>query len=143
MSTVWTDELKAEITDLYIDNMQVLDNDGSKSMNVVNQIREEFADKGQVFTANAIRMMLMKQKRPTEANPEGKVYIPKPTGSAATSGSTKSAGTARVSKADAQAALRSAISAIDPALVDEDLITKATGKAAQYFTGIIISAQGS
>lgn len=141
MAAVWTDEVKAEMTDLYIENMQKLDNDGSKSMIIVDQLREEYADKGQAFTANAIRMMLMKQKRPTEENPEGKVYIPKPTSSGSTT--TSSAGTARVSKADAQAALRAAISAIDPALVDEDLVTKSTGKAAQYFTGLIIAAQGA
>ena len=50
-------------------------------------------------------------------------------------------GSTRVSKADAQDALTAALSDAGQS-VDEDVISKLTGKAAQYFTGVI-TALGS
>jgi hypothetical protein len=74
MATKWTDELRKEITDEYIEKMSILDNDGNKSMDIVNEIRESFKDSGHTFTSNAIRLMLMGQRRPTEEDAEGAVY---------------------------------------------------------------------
>lgn len=141
MATKWTDELRNEITDLYIEKMEALENDGNKSADVINEIRESLTVDGHTFTANAIRLMLMAQRRPTEEDSEGIVYIKKPAGaSTASSGSSgkSGGGTARVSKAEAQKQLTDAISAINPELVDAAIIEKLTGKAAQYFTGVIL-----
>lgn len=84
----------------------------------------------------------MAQRRPTEEDSEGIVYIKKPAGASSTASSGSSGksggGTARVSKAEAQKQLTDAISAINPELVDAAIIEKLTGKAAQYFTGVIL-----
>lgn len=140
MATQWTDELRAEITDEYIEKMDILGNDGNKSMDIVNEIRESFSNEGKTFTANAIRLMLMGQRRPTEEDSEGLVYIKK-TAAVATKGTT-SGGSAKLSKADAQQQLKTVISAINPELANDEIIDKMTGKAAQYFTGVILSLNG-
>lgn len=143
-ATQWTDEIRKEMTDLYIEQMEVLGNDGNKSMDVVNGIRDSFASEGKTFTANAIRLMLMSQKRPTEEDPVGNVYIKKTSAASPASGgaSSTSGGTARISKAEAQKQLVDAISAINPDLVDNSIIEKLTGKAAQYLTGVVLSING-
>lgn len=141
MAAVWTDEIRKEMTDAYIEKME--GKDGNESMAIVNEIQSEFANQGQTFTANAIRLMLMAQRRPTEDDAEGIVYIKKPTGAAASSGTSgKSVGTAKISKAEAQKQLSDVISAVNPDLVDSAIIEKLTGKAAQYLTGVILSING-
>jgi hypothetical protein len=63
------------------------------------------------------------------------VYIRKTTASAATSNGSASP---RVSKADAQQELIAALTSAGQT-VDEDIVSKLTGKAAKYFAGVISS----
>ena len=111
----WTDELKAQVVEDY----QGADPTPETSMEIVKDIAEELGE-----SPNGVRMILTKAG----------VYVKK---SPAT-GSSKSStgGSTRVSKADAAAALTAAISDAGQE-IDEDIISKLTGKASVYFTGII------
>ena len=111
----WTDESKAQAVEMYTD----VEPTPETSMEIVKEIADELGE-----SPNGVRMIL------TRAG----VYVKK----TPASGSSKSNGTGggRVSKADAQEALSSAIS--DAGLeVDESIISKLTGKAAVYLTGIV------
>ena len=111
----WPDESKAEAVEMYT----AAEPTPETSMEVVKEIADELNE-----SPNGVRMIL------TRAG----VYVKK----TPASGSSKSNGTGggRVSKADAQEALSSAIS--DAGLeVDESIISKLTGKAAVYLTGIV------
>ena len=111
----WTDESKAEAVEMYT----IAEPTPETSMEIVKEIADELGE-----SPNGVRMIL------TRAG----VYVKK----TPASGSSKSNGTGggRVSKADAQEALSSAIS--DAGLeVDESIISKLTGKAAVYLTGIV------
>jgi len=66
-------------------------------------------------------------------------YIKKPAGAGGAT-ATASTGTTRVSKADAIAELTQLIEGIDAELVDEAILSKLTGKAAQYFASILKTA---
>ena len=89
------------------------------SMEIVKEIADDLGE-----SPNGVRMILTKAG----------VYVKK-TAATANGGGTSSGGT-RVSKQAAQDALIAAIN--DKGLtVDEDIISKLTGKAAQYFTGLI------
>lgn len=113
----WDDAKKAQAIDMYQEREPTPEN----SMEIVAEIAEELGE-----SPNGVRMILSK------AN----VYIKK---EAAASGGTKSKTTkstgTRVSKEDAQAQL---IAAIENAgkEVDNDIISKLTGKAAIYFAGL-------
>ena len=111
----WTDESKAEAVELYTDANPTPET----SMEIVKEIAEQLGE-----SPNGVRMILTKQG----------VYVKKApaTGSAKSSGG----GTARVSKADAAAALTSALTDAGQE-VDADIIDKLTGKASVYFTGIV------
>lgn len=113
----WTDESKQEAIDAYV----AADPTPENSMEIVKQIADDMGE-----SANGVRMILTKAK----------VYIKKaPTSGGASAGGDKPA-TTRVSKEDAQNALKAAI--IDAGQeVDEDIIVKLTGKAAVYLTGVI------
>ncbi len=115
MSFEWTDESKAEVIKKYTESEPTPEN----SMDIVTQIAEEMG-----ATPNGVRMILSKDGCYVKKTPA------KSTSTASSGGST------RVSKADAQAALKSAISAkgLEP---DDDIVDKLTGKAAQYFTEIL------
>ena len=111
----WTDESKAEAVEMYT----IAEPTPETGMEIVKEIADELGE-----SPNGVRMIL------TRAG----VYVKK----TPASGSSKSNGTGggRVSKADAQEALSSAIS--DAGLeVDESIISKLTGKAAVYLTGIV------
>ena len=111
----WTDESKAEAVEMYT----IAEPTPETSMEIVKEIADELGE-----SPNGVRMIL------TRAG----VYVKK----TPASGSSKSNGTGggRVSKADAQEALSSAIS--DAGLEeDESIISKLTGKAAVYLTGIV------
>ena len=121
----WTPELKQEVIARY---QEIMGNDfetdedrANHSVDVVKQLATEY-DK----TVNGVRMILIKND----------VYIKKPV--AAKSTSTGSTGGKRVNKAEAQKELRNAIETIDADLVDNDIIEKLTGKAAQYFTTVML-----
>lgn len=111
----WTDESKAQAVEMYTDAEATPET----SMEIVKDIAEELGE-----SPNGVRMILTKAG----------VYVKK---SPAT-GASKSTGggTARVSKADAAETLSAAISDAGQE-VDNDIISKLTGKASVYFTGII------
>jgi transposase-like protein len=113
MST-WTDETKQEAIDMYVEENATPEN----SMEIVADIAEQLGQ-----TPNGVRMILTKAG----------VYVKKTPAAKASGGST---GGTRVSKADAQDTLTSAISdaGMEP---DSAIIEKLTGKAAQYFADII------
>ena len=111
----WTDEKKAEAIEAYQD----ADPTPETSMEIVKEIADDLGE-----SPNGVRMILTKAG----------VYVKK-TPATANGGGTSSGGT-RVSKQAAQDALIAAIN--DKGLsVDEDIISKLTGKAAQYFTGLL------
>tara|TARA_R100000084_G_scaffold99872_1_gene54400 strand:- start:421 stop:840 length:420 start_codon:yes stop_codon:yes gene_type:complete len=113
MST-WTDETKQEAVDMYVDENPTPEN----SMEIVADIAEQLGQ-----TPNGVRMILTKAG----------VYVRKTPAAKSSGGST---GGTRVSKADAQDNLSSAIS--DAGMeVDSSIIEKLTGKAANYFADII------
>ena len=103
----WTDESKAQAVEMYTD----ADPTPETSMEIVKDIAEELGE-----SPNGVRMILTKAG----------VYVKK---SPATSSSKSSTGGGtRVSKADAAAALTAAISDAGQE-IDEDIISKLTGKA--------------
>ena len=111
----WTDESKAQAIEMYEKAEPTPEN----SMDIVAEIAEELGE-----SVNGVRMILSKAG----------VYVKKEaakSGGSSVSKTTKSAST-RVSKEDAQAQL---IAALEEAgkTVDNDIISKLTGKAAVYF----------
>ena len=114
----WTDEKKAEVIEAY----ESADPTPENSMEIVKEIAEQFEE-----SPNGVRMILTKAG----------VYVKKTpaAGASKSSGSTGGGGT-RVSKAAAVEALTAAISDAGQE-VDEEILSKLTGKAAQYFTTVI------
>jgi len=111
----WTDEKKAEVIEAY----EAANPTPETSMEIVKDIADEFEE-----SPNGVRMVLTKAG----------VYVKKaPASGGAKAGST---GGGRVSKAAAIEALSAAISDAGQE-VDEEIVSKLTGKAAQYFAGII------
>jgi hypothetical protein len=111
----WSDEKRAEVIAAY----EQAEPTALNSMEIVTRLAEEFEE-----SVNGTRMILSKAG----------VYVKK---EAATK-STSTTGTAstRVSKADAQAALSAALTDAGQE-VDEDIVSKLTGKAAQYLAGVV------
>ena len=87
------------------------------SMEIVKEIAEAEDE-----SPNGVRIILSKAE----------VYIKK----VATAKTSENTGTTRVSKASAQEALTKALSDAGQK-VEEDIVSKLTGKAAQYFTNIV------
>ena len=114
----WDDDKKAEAVTLY----EAASPTPETSMEIVKDIAEELDE-----SPNGVRMILTKAG----------VYVKKTPAAKASGGATGGgAGGTRVSKAAAADALIAALSdAGQP--VDEEIITKLTGKASQYFTSII------
>jgi hypothetical protein len=112
-TVAWTDEKKAQAVDMYKDAKPTEET----SIEIVKQIAEEMDE-----TVNGVRIILVKAG----------VYLKK--GGSGDKG--KSDKPARVSKEDSQDALKAAIEDAGQE-VDEDIISKLTGKAAVYFTGVI------
>ena len=111
----WDDDKKAQAVEMY----EAQDPTPETSMEIVKEIADELNE-----SPNGVRMILTKAG----------VYVKK-TPATGNGGGTSSGGT-RVSKQAAQDALTAAIN--DKGLsVDEDIISKLTGKAAQYFTGLL------
>lgn len=97
------------------------------SMELVKEIAEDLEE-----SPNGVRMILTKNN----------VYVKKSPAAAASSGSSGSSGGTRVSKQAACDALIAALTDTGQE-VDEDIISKLTGKAAQYFTGVINSVNNN
>jgi len=116
MAATWTDELKSEVIQKYEAAGPTPDN----STEIIKDIAEEIE-----MSPNGVRMVLV----------QAGVYVKKEAGS----GSSKTAsgeGSKRVSKESAIAELRAAIEA-KGAEVDEDILSKLTGKAAVYLLAVI------
>ena len=108
------DDKKAQAVEMY----EAQDPTPETSMEIVKEIAEELSE-----SPNGVLMILTKAG----------VYVKK---AQATGNGGASSGGSRVSKQAAQDALTAAI--IDKGLtVDEDIISKLTGKAAQYFAGLL------
>ena len=111
----WDDDKKAAVIAAYEEAEPTPEN----SMEIVKDIADEYEE-----SPNGVRMILSKAG----------VYVKKTP--AATGSGTSSGGGSRVSKVAAQEALISALTDVG-AEVDNDIIEKLTGKAAQYFAGVI------
>jgi transposase-like protein len=112
----WDDDMKARAIEMYTSQNPTPEN----SMEIVKEIASELGE-----SPNGVRMVLSRAE----------VYVKKTpaSGSARTS---SGGGGGRVSVADAQDAVRAALSdaGIEP---DDAIISKLTGKAAKYFAEVI------
>lgn len=111
----WTDEKKDLVVEAYTERNPTPEN----SMSIVREIAEEIGE-----SPNGVRNILTKRG----------VYIK--VESAAQPAKAGSEGSKRVSKADAISALTDAIEKTGKP-VDDEIISKLTGKAALYFASII------
>lgn len=112
----WTDEKKAEAVEMYENQ----DPTPETSMEIVKEIAEELEE-----SPNGVRMILTKAG----------VYIKK-TAAKASAASGGSTGGTRISKAAAIETLTAAITDAGKE-VDEEILSKLTGKAAVYFTTLL------
>ena len=117
----WTDEKKAEVIEAYEAQNPTPEN----SMEIVAEIAAEFEE-----SPNGVRMVLTKAG----------VYVKKAPASGGTSKASGATST-RVSKAAAIEALSAALSDAGQD-VDEEIVSKLTGKAAMYFAGVIAAVNG-
>lgn len=128
----WTDEKKELVVAQYVEIMEnQFDTDeqrASASMEVVTQLAEEHGE-----TPNGTRMILSRAG----------VYIKKAPTAKSSTPSAGSGGGKRINKAEAIQALRNSIAAIDPALVQDEILDKLTGKAAAYFVEVITATTAS
>ena len=120
MAATWTDELKASVIEKY----EGAGPTPESSTEIIKDIAEEIE-----MSPNGVRMVLV----------QAGVYVKKDPGAASPS-KTKTTGTgdkpARVSKESAIGDLRQALlDANKP--VDEDILSKLTGKAAVYFLSVL------
>jgi hypothetical protein len=114
----WTDELKKEVIEKY----EAAGPTPESSTEIIKDIAEEIE-----MSPNGVRMVLV----------QAGVYVKKEAGSAPTKTAKPSGeGTKRVSKESSIAELRTAIEAAGKE-VDEDILSKLTGKAAVYFLSIL------
>ena len=113
----WTDEKKAEVIEAY----EAANPTPETSMEIVKDIADEFEE-----SPNGVRMVLTKAG----------VYVKKAPASGGSKPASNGGSGGRVSKAAAIEALSAAISDAGQE-VDEEIVSKLTGKAAQYFAGII------
>jgi uncharacterized protein YajQ (UPF0234 family) len=122
-SMAWDDAKKELAEELYKKGLEQFDTDEQRAehtLDIVSDISEELGE-----TVNSVRMLLVKRgvyvKKVAKAKPK-----------------TTSEGKAtRFNKADAIQKLTNQIAAIDPEQVDEDILGKLTGKAANYFSVIL------
>ena len=118
----WTDEAKAQAVEMYTAEEPTPEN----SMEIVKEIAAELGE-----SPNGVRMIL------TRAG----VYVKKTPATKSTSSGGGNGGGGSVSVADAQQAVKDAIS--DAGLeADDAIISKLTGKAANYFAEIINKVNG-
>jgi len=111
----WDDDKKQQAVDMYTEQNPTPET----SMEIVKAVAEELDE-----SPNGVRMILSKAG----------VYVKKENSTPASA--SKEGGSTRVSKADAQAQLTAAITDAGQE-VDEEVISKLTGKAAVYLAGVI------
>lgn len=121
MAATWTDELKSDVIEKYTSAGPTPDN----STEIIKDIAEEIE-----MSPNGVRMVLVQAG--VYVKKEASAGSSKTTSKTATSGE----GSKRVSKESAIAELREAIEA-KGAAVDEDILSKLTGKAAVYLLGVL------
>jgi len=109
----WDDDKKAQAVEMYTAEEPTPEN----SMEIVKMIADELEE-----SPNGVRMILTKAG----------VYVKKTPAASSAKKATTSTGGTRINKAAAQEALTAALNdaGVD---IDEDIISKLTGKAAQYF----------
>ncbi|CAB5218744.1 hypothetical protein UFOVP218_111 [uncultured Caudovirales phage] len=114
----WSDELKAKVIEMY----ESAGPTPESSTEIIKDIAEEIE-----MSPNGVRMVLV----------QAGVYVKKEAGATATK-TTKPAGegTKRVSKEASIAELTQAIEDMNKP-VDEDILSKLTGKAAVYFLSVL------
>ena len=113
----WDDDKKAQAVAMYEEAEPTPEN----SMEIVKEIAEELEE-----SPNGVRMILTKAG----------VYVKKAPASGGSKPASSGGSGGRVSKAAAQEALIAAINDSGQS-VDEEIISKLTGKAAQYFTTVL------
>lgn len=116
----WTPELKEQVSKMYLGAEPT----GDTSTEIIKDIADELE-----LSPNGVRMVLI----------QAGVYVKKEAAaSKAASGEKKAAGegTKRVSKESAIADLKAAIEE-KGAAVDDDILSKLTGKAAVYFLSVL------
>lgn len=114
----WDDEKKAKVIKEYVDEKPTADN----SMEIVKSLAENYGE-----TPNGVRMILSKAG----------VYVKKEAAAKPTSsGKEPASGTTRVSKEASIDALRALIVSMEGP-VNEEILTKLTGKAAVYFVDVL------
>lgn len=118
----WTEEQKQTVIDKYT----AMGPTEANSTELVKQIAEEMDQ-----SPNGVRQVLV----------QAKVYVKKDPNAVTTAGKTTTKtgtaeGTKRVSKESQIAALKEAIEARGGA-IDDDILSKLTGKAAAYFTDVL------
>ena len=113
----WDDDKKAAVVAAY----EEANPTPETSMEIVKEIADEFEE-----SANGVRMILSKAG----------VYVKKTPAAGSGASSRGGSGGSRVSKAAAQETLVAALT--DAGVeIDNDIVEKLTGKAAQYFAGVI------
>ena len=113
----WDDDKKAAVIAAYEEAEPTPEN----SMEIVKEIADEYEE-----SPNGVRMILSKAG----------VYVKKTPATGSGTSSNGGNGGSRVSKAAAQQSLVAALTDIG-AEIDNDIVEKLTGKAAQYFAGVI------
>jgi transposase-like protein len=116
----WTDELKAQVIQMYTDGEPTPDT----STEIIKDIAEELDQ-----SPNGVRQVLV----------QAGVYVKKvvaPEKGKAAAKTTSGEGTKRVSKESQIDALRAAITSAG-ATVDDEILSKLTGKAAAYFVTVL------
>ena len=113
----WDDHKKAQAIEMY----EAANPTPETSVEIVKSIAEDLGE-----TANGTRMILQKAG----------VYVKKAAPAGGATKAASSGGGTRVSKEAAQEALRAALSDAGQE-VDEDIVSKLTGKAAMYFATVL------
>tara|TARA_R100000315_G_C5223462_1_gene134947 strand:+ start:629 stop:1039 length:411 start_codon:yes stop_codon:yes gene_type:complete len=121
-AVAWTDESKQQAIDLYTEQ----DPTPETSMEIVKEIADELGE-----SPNGVRMIL------TRAG----VYVKKNPSSGSSTSNGGSTGGGRVSKEAMHNELKSAISDAGQD-VDDEIIGRLSGKAAQYLAGVINAVNG-
>lgn len=115
--TQWNDELKAKVIKMYEDAEPTPDS----STEIIKDIADEIE-----ASPNGVRMVLV----------QAGVYVKKDSTSKPSEKKSSGEGSKRVSKESSIAELRAAIEA-KGAEVDDDILSKLTGKAAVYFVSVL------
>lgn len=117
----WPEDKKKQVIEKYL----AAEPTPANSMEICKELAEEFEE-----TANGVRMVLM----------QAGVYVKKDATAAASTGSAagkkSSEGSKRVSKEDSINALKEAIEAKGKT-VDDEILSKLTGKAAVYLLSVV------